>query len=94
MPAVGTYGNLGRNVLRGPGTWNVDTVLTRKFGLGSGQQIEVRAEAFNVFNRVRAGVAGTTVAGLPNTSFTNTLFGRVTSAADPRILQFAVKYVF
>jgi hypothetical protein len=94
LPAVGTYGNLGRNVLRGPGTWNVDTVLTRKFGLGSGQQIEVRAEAFNVFNRVRAGVAGTTVAGLPNTSFTNTLFGRVTSAADPRILQFAVKYVF
>jgi hypothetical protein len=62
LPAPGTYGNLKRNALRGPGTWNVDTALTRKFAAGQGQQIEVRAEAFNLFNLVRAGVAGTTVA--------------------------------
>jgi hypothetical protein len=94
LPAPGTYGNLKRNAMRGPGTWNVDTALTRKFAAGQGKQIEVRAEAFNLFNLVRAGVAGTTVAGVPNTTFTNSLFGRVTTAADPRILQFAVKYVF
>jgi hypothetical protein len=95
LPAPGAYGNLGRNALRGPGTWNVDTMVSRKFLLGgSGHQIEVRAEAFNVFNLVRSGVAGTGVAGIPNSVFINTLFGRVTSAADPRILQFALKYVF
>jgi len=72
----------------------VDTGVTRRFAAGSGRQVEVRAEAFNLFNLVRAGVAGTTVAGIPNTTFTNSLFGRVTTAADPRILQFAIKYVF
>jgi hypothetical protein len=94
LPAPGTYGNLARNALRGPGTWNVDTVIARKFAVLAGHQLEVRGEAFNVFNRVRAGAAGTGIAGVPNTVFTNTLFGRVTTAADPRILQLAVKYVF
>jgi len=94
LPAPGTYGNLARNALRGPGTWNIDTGITRRFVAGAGRQIEVRAEAFNVFNLVRAGVAGTGVAGVPNTTFTNSLFGKVTTAADPRILQFAIKYVF
>ena len=64
----------------------------------SGQRIEFRAEAFNLLNRVGPGVAqgvnGFGAAGNPNTVFTNTLFGRITTAADPRILQFAIKYVF
>jgi hypothetical protein len=94
LPAPGTYGSLTRNALRGPGAWNVDTALTRRFSVGNGKQVEVRAEAFNIFNLVHAGVAGTTIAGLPNTTFTNSLFGKVTTAADPRIMQFAVKYVF
>ena len=62
------------------------------------QQIEVRVEAFNLFNRVRPGVTqqinGFGGVGLPNTMFTNTLFGRITTAADPRIMQFALKYHF
>jgi hypothetical protein len=94
LPAPGTYGNLKRNALRGPGAWNVDTGVTRRFAAGAGRQVEVRAEAFNLFNLVHAGVAGTTIAGIPNTVFTNSLFGKVTTAADPRIMQFAVKYVF
>jgi hypothetical protein len=56
--------------------------------------VEARVEAFNVFNLVRLGPAGTTIAGVPNTTFTNVLFGKVTSAADPRIMQFAIKYAF
>jgi hypothetical protein len=76
----------------------VDTAVSRRFGLGGSQQIEVRAEAFNLFNLVRPGVTqqinGFGGVGLPNTVFTNTLFGSITTAADPRIMQFAVKYHF
>jgi len=48
--------------------------------------MEFRAEAFNVLNMM--------VPGSPNTSLNSTLFGQVTSALDPRIMQFALKYVF
>jgi hypothetical protein len=98
LPAPGTYGNMGRNAITGPGAWNVDMALSRKFSIKEAQRIELRAEAFNIFNHVRPGVAsgvnGFTAAGGPNTVFTNTLFGRITTAADPRILQFAAKLVF
>jgi hypothetical protein len=98
LPAPGEHGNLRRNALRGPGSWNTDMSLSRRFALGGAQQVEVRAEAFNVFNRVRPGITqqinGFGGVGLPNTVFTNPLFGRITTAADPRIMQFAVKYHF
>ena len=48
--------------------------------------IEFRAEAFNLPNHVNPGNPGTT--------FTNNTFGKIQSAADPRILQLALKYVF
>jgi len=98
LPAPGTYGNLSRNALRAPGTWRVDTALTRKFTISGSRQFEARLEAFNLFNRIGPGVTqqinGFGAVGAPNTTFTNTLFGRVTTAADPRIMQFAIKYLF
>jgi hypothetical protein len=98
LPPAGTYGNLGRNALRGPGTWRVDTSLSRRFTLSGSHQVEARVEAFNLFNHVGPGVAqqinGFGGVGVPNTTVTNTLFGRITTAADPRIMQFAVKYLF
>ena len=98
LPGPGTYGNLKRNALRGPGTWTINAVVTRRFTLPGAQRIEFRAEAFNLLNRVGPGVAqgvnGFGASGNPNTVFTNVLFGRITTAADPRILQFALKYVF
>ncbi|MBI4485552.1 MAG: TonB-dependent receptor [Acidobacteria bacterium] len=97
-PAPGTYGTLRRNALRGPASWNVDAVLSRRFEFGREQRFEFRAEAFNLFNHIRPGVSqgvnGFAGVGNPNTVFTNVLFGRITTAADPRILQFALKYVF
>ena len=98
LPAPGTYGNLGRNALRAPGTWRVDTALSRRFTVSGSQQFELRMEAFNLFNHVGPGVTqainGFSAVGSPNTTFTNTLFGKITTAADPRIMQFAVKYLF
>ena len=48
--ALGTYGNLGRNAVRGPGTVNVDVALSRIFKFKERYGLQVRAEAFNVLN--------------------------------------------
>ncbi|PYS22340.1 MAG: hypothetical protein DMG11_26800 [Acidobacteria bacterium] len=56
------------------------------------QRLEVRAEAFNILNGVRP------ILTAPNTNTVNlasaSTFGRILSAQDPRIMQFALKYVF
>ena len=49
-------------------------------------KLEFRAEFFNAINRVNL--------GNPNTALTNALFGRVTSAGDPRIIQLGLRYSF
>ena len=50
-------------------------------------RVELRAEAFNLTNRVHLGG--------PNVSYGNANFGRIINTiADPRIMQFAVKYLF
>jgi hypothetical protein len=87
-PAVGTYGNLGAYALTGPGYWEWNEAVSRQFRIGEDQRLEFRAEAFNVTNSLRRGNPGTSQ-GSANT------FGRIlSSAGGPRILQFAVKYVF
>jgi hypothetical protein len=83
---MGTIGNMGRNSIRGPGTWQFDAALSRTFQLRETQKLEFRAEAFNITNGVRM--------DNPNTVLNTNTFGQVTSAQDPRIMQFALKYFF
>ncbi len=78
------YGNAAR--YRGPGIFNIDTGLTRRFQVTEGQSLEFRAEAFNVLNHVNP--------NNPSNTMNSQTFGRSTSAADPRIIQLALKYVF
>ena len=85
IPDLGTYGNMGRASLRGPATWAFDVALMRTFRSRESQQFEVRAEAFNVTNSFRP--------LNPNTVITNNTFGILRTSSDPRILQFALKYV-
>ncbi|MCL5742624.1 MAG: hypothetical protein M1541_01665 [Acidobacteria bacterium] len=49
-PRPGTYGNLGRNALRGPGLSQFDFMLSRRFAVAEQQAFEIRAEVFNAFN--------------------------------------------
>jgi hypothetical protein len=86
QPAIGTNGNMGRNSLQGPGTWAFDASVSRIFRFRESQRIEFRAEAYNVTNSFRP--------GNPNTSITSGNFGQIRSSDAPRILQFALKYVF
>ena len=70
----------------GPGSRTVDLSLVRSFRFMSNHRIEARIESFNAFNWVQW--------NNPVANFNNVQFGRITSAGDPRILQFAIKYEF
>jgi len=89
LNSPGVWGNTPKGYLFGPGYWNVDASFSRNLDLSGGKRIEVRIEAFNLFNH--SNWANPTVQ-IGSTSLTN---GRVTAtASDPRIMQFAVKYGF
>jgi hypothetical protein len=86
LPATGTLGNMGTGSVVGPVFWQFDTALSRVFQVRESQRIEFRAEAFNVTNSLRKGI--------PVTNFAANNFGQITTASDPRIMQFAFKYIF
>jgi hypothetical protein len=95
-PAVGTFGNLPRNDLRGPAYWRTDASLFKRFHFASGQDLELRAEAVNFFNHVNLGNPESEI-GVPGNNNPNA--GKITSTAyfgaDPqRNFQFAVKFAF
>jgi hypothetical protein len=71
VPARGTWGNAGRNILRGPGLFQTDFGLQKRFALGGTRNFEFRMEAFNAFNRVNLGNPGTAVTSPAS-------FGRIT----------------
>ena len=81
-------GNCGRNTLRGPDYINFDFGLGRTFEyFGEGRRLELRWEMFNMLN--------TPQFGLPQNDITNASAGRIsTLAGDPRVMQFALKFVF
>ena len=83
---LGTFGNLGRNAVRGPGQIYLDASLSRLFPLTERWRLEARVEAFNAINHTNFNA--------PNANLGSNTFGRITSAADPRILQFAMKLIF
>lgn len=84
--APGTYGNAGRDAFRGPTSISFDLGLSRLFTLKERLKLEARGEAFNAINHVNY--------SNPNTTLSSSNFGKITSAGDPRILQFALKLRF
>jgi hypothetical protein len=86
-PAAGAYGTSPARGFEGPGMWNVNTALARVVPAGGGRTLELRVEAFNLFNHFNW--------GNPNTNLDAGTFGQITTqAGDSRIMQFAVKYGF
>jgi Carboxypeptidase regulatory-like domain/TonB dependent receptor-like, beta-barrel len=84
---VGQIGNAGRNLIIGPGVKNFDFLLSRSFSMPfEGHYLQFRFESFNFTN--------TPAFGNPNTSVGSVNVGQITSAGDPRRIQFALKYVF
>ncbi len=90
--AVPRFGNLGRNLVTGPGFNNTDLSIIKNTKLGEKLRLQFRAEIFDVFNHANFGPPGTVVGG-------NT-FGRITSTRFPtgetgssRQIQFAFKLI-
>ena len=50
IPAPGTFGTLQRGLLRGPGFKQIDLVLSKRFNVAEGRNLEFRTELFNLFN--------------------------------------------
>ena len=83
---AGQFGNAGRNIARGPSYTNVDMSLVRDFQLPREARLQFRAEVFNVANHPNF--------GLPVADLNSANFGRIFSAAAPRLLQFGLKLIF
>ncbi len=83
---VFTIGSASRNPVRGPSYRDVDLAFIRRLPVHNGTSLELRAEIFNLLNTVNLG-APNAVAGAAN-------FGTITTALDPRVAQFAVKFLF
>jgi hypothetical protein len=96
-PATGTFGNVGVGTLVGPGYFGINMGLSRAFVIQERQKIEIRAEAFNLENRINLGG--------PVATLSSSTFGQINAepagngavAAQgygPRVMQFAIKYIF
>jgi hypothetical protein len=88
LEPLGTFGNEGSNILRGPGiSDDINLNLYKNLLLGSEQRhLRIGAEFFNIFNHANFASVGT-VYGSPT-------FGNLTGALDPRHIQLSAKLVF
>ncbi|HLX84987.1 MAG TPA: carboxypeptidase regulatory-like domain-containing protein [Terriglobales bacterium] len=62
-PAPGTFGDAPRNLLRGPGAWQMDMGVAKHFLLTERARLEFRAEFFNIFNHPQYGLPQAVVNG-------------------------------
>ncbi|MBV8053144.1 MAG: TonB-dependent receptor [Acidobacteriaceae bacterium] len=93
QPPFGVIGNARRNFFHGPGLNQTDLALHKWIPLGSSesQRLELRLEAFNVFNHAEFNNPdGNFTDGIPP----NGTFGRILSAGPPRLVQLAAKVYF
>lgn len=88
IPAAKVYGNAGRNILRGPGSLNVDLGLSRSIAWGesSVRRLQFRAESFNLLNRANF--------GLPVHDMNSPAFGAISTSAPARVIQLGLRLEF
>jgi hypothetical protein len=91
--AVNRFGNLGRNVVIGPSLVNTDLGVMKTLTVGRRYRVQLRADIFNLFNRVNFGQPGNVV-GSPT-------FGKISrtrlptgEAGSSRQVQLAAKLLF
>jgi hypothetical protein len=83
---AGTFGDSGKNVLRGPRYFDTDMALLKNIPVEKALSMQFRAEFYNALNNVNF--------NMPDSGLTDSAFGQLTSAQSPRILQFSLKALF
>jgi len=89
------FGDLGRNIYRGPFQQNWDASLIKHFKIGENQDIRFTADFFNVWNHTN--FANPTVTDIEQflASPTNSPFGKIIgSVGTPRLIQFSLRWAF
>jgi hypothetical protein len=109
QPALGTYGNLGLNNMKGPGVFQLNLALSRNFKIHETQTLQVRAEAFNLPNHLNPFTPGigpistTLFGGQINQNASNFSSNQITNDisgnngllnGDYRVIQLAMKFMF
>jgi len=91
-----SFGNLSRNSVRGYDYWDVDMGLSKNFALTEKTHLQLRAEAFNLFNHTNFSDPNTIVpnTGIPLVPGSSGTFGQITSSLPQRVLQVAGKILF
>ena len=91
----GTFGDAGRNIIRGPGLQNWDLSFIKQFPIRDQMHFEFRAELFNIWNHPNLTFADPTTT---NENFSTergaSQFGFPTASLAPRLVQFALKFYF
>lgn len=80
-------GNGGRGIIDGPPTTRFDFSMMKNFRIGESMQVQLRAEAFNVFNH-------TNFQTFASTNVTSAVFGQISVVRDPRTIQLGAKFIF
>ncbi len=86
QPANYTFGNAGRNLLRGPGYANLDFSLIRNVNFTEGKLLQIRGEFFNALNHTNFST--------PQSTFGASNFGTITSSSAARQIQIGARLVF
>ena len=98
VPLPGTFGDAPRDLVRGPGAWQIDMGIGKRIPLTEQVRLEFRAEFFNIFNHPQY--------GLPQATFGVPSFGSITNTVNttspvspvgsgtPREMQFALRMAF
>lgn len=86
LPDAGTFGNVGKNSVTGPGFFNWDVGFFKNIPIHERWRLQFRGEFFNVFNRVNL--------NNPTNGVSSGGFGSIRGSGDPRIGQLALKIFF
>jgi len=85
-PTPGTFSTTPRSICCGPGENQWDVTFSKRIALSEARYFQFRADIFNLFNK--------TEFVNPDGNFSDTTFGQVQQARDPRAVQFALKFYF
>jgi len=94
LPPTGTYGNVGRDVLTGPGLASLDFSVVKSTALSERVHLQFRAELFNLLNRANFGSPNAVVFSSASSTPASTAGVITNTATTSRQIQFGLKLLF